>query len=393
MQTLEKLFRKKEKLVIGLMSGTSADGIDAALVRITGSGPSTAVRQLAFRIYPYPAGLREILFRSSDARTARLDEIARLDMLLGSLFADAARKIARRAGVPLSRVDLIGSHGQTIHHLPSGLRMFGKTIRATVQVAHPSAVAKLTGVLTVGDFRVGDVAAGGSGAPLVPLFDFLMFRSPSRNRALLNIGGIANITILSAKCAPEDVRAFDTGPGNMVVDGLMNTLFARPFDTGGQTALRGKILPRLLRHMESHPYLQRKPPKSTGREDFGESFLRQILRHARGRSKEDIVTTASEFTALSIYRSYLEFIRKRIRIDEMFVSGGGVHNAYLMGALSRYFGEIPVRPAVYAGVSPDAKEAICFAVLANETIAGHPGNLPSVTGARKATSLGVICLP
>ena len=398
MRELERLFRKKSKLVIGLMSGTSADGIDAVVVKIVGSGIHTKIEQLAFETYRYPKGFQKFLLKNSQKETARLDEVTRLDFLIARLFADAAARILREAKLNRSEIDLIGSHGQTVQHLPDGKRMFGKETRATLQLGSPSVIAKLTGIVTVGDFRVGDLAVGGSGAPLVPYFDYLTARSKRRSRALLNIGGISNITVLPRNCSVEDVAAFDTGPGNILIDALMQRLFRRPYDRFGSVASSGRLLPELLRSLMSHPYMRKKPPKSTGREMFGESLLGQILRYKKRRREEDLIATVSEFTALGVYDSYLEFIRPTTKIEELFVSGGGVHNHFLMDRLCRYFHPIAVSPIESinrqkAGLSADAKEAVCFAVLANETIAGNPANVPGATGAGKATVLGSICLP
>src|ERR1041384_738413 len=269
MNVIERVSKKKKKLIVGLMSGTSADGIDAVLVEVRGSGAKTRVKQLAFASYPFPHPLTRFILRNSDARTARLDDIARLNVLMGALFADAAKKIIRRAGVAPKKVDLIGSHGQTIQHLPAARRLFGKDVRATLQIGNPSVIAKLTGITTVGDFRLGDMAVGGTGAPLVPFVDYLLLRSKKEHRALVNIGGIANMTLLPAGGSIEDVIAFDTGPGNMVIDYLARTLYGMSYDIGGRIASRGKLIPSLLGWMAAHPYLRRPPPKSAGRELSG----------------------------------------------------------------------------------------------------------------------------
>lgn len=393
MKTLERLFRKNKKLVVGLMSGTSADGIDAALVEIRGSGTKSAVKLIAFETYSYPRGFKEFLLKNSNATTAQLDEIARLDMLIAQLFAEAVRKIVRKSGKRMSAIDLIGSHGQTIHHLPILNKLFGHQVRSTMQIGNPSIIAKLTGVVTVGDFRVGDVAVGGTGAPLVPLFDFLMLRSDRFNRGILNIGGIANLTILPKKCSLDNVVAFDTGPGNMLIDYLAQKLFRRPFDEFGMIALKGKINPSLLKWMIEHPYLKQPIPKSTGREMFGEEFARNILKRSRNFDRKDIITTVTEFTALSIYHHYIQFIQPRTKIQELIVSGGGVKNIFIMNSLQRYFGNVRILTSDEMQIPSDAKEAICFALLANETISGNHGNIPNATGAQRSTSLGVIALP
>ena len=393
MKALEKLFHKKSKFIVGLMSGTSADGIDTAVVEIRGSGTKSAIHLLVFNTYPYPRGFKDFLLKNSNPHTARLDEIAQLDMLIAQLFAEAVKKIVQHAGKRMSDIDLIGSHGQTIRHLPAMKKMFGHQVRSTMQIGNPSAIAKLTGVVTVGDFRVGDVAVGGTGAPLVPLFDFLMMRSTRLNRGILNIGGIANMTVLPRKCSMNDVLAFDTGPGNMLIDYLTQKLFHRPYDKNGAIASKGKIISSLLSWLVLHPYLRQPVPKSTGREQFGKEFAETILRKAGTANKADVITTVTEFTALSIYLNYLNFVRPKIKIQELIVSGGGIKNNYMMDALKRYFEDVPIHTSDELDIPSDAKEAICFALLANETIAGNPGNVPGATGANRKTLLGVIALP
>lgn len=379
------------KYIAGLMSGTSLDGIDAVLLAVTGSGVRTRFRQVAHIHRVYPPALRSMILRNSRPGGGRVDEIARLHMALAVRAAGAVRELARAARLPLSRISLIGSHGQTIHHLPAPVRMFGARIGATLQIGSPSVLATLTGVTTVGDFRVADVAAGGQGAPLVPYFDWLVFRSRTRHRVMLNLGGIANVTLLPRGCSADGVVACDTGPGNMVVDALARVLFHRPMDRGGAIARRGRPVPRLLAWMRRHPYLRRRPPKSTGREEFGEAFVQEVLRRGRRHRKEDLVATAAEFTAWSVYETC-----RRLGSgspDALVVSGGGARNAAIMLGLERYFGRAVVRRIEEYGMTCDAKEAICFAVLANETVHGRPANLPSVTGARRPVVLGVVCNP
>ena len=392
MSRLSTLQKKRSKLIVGLMSGTSADGIDAALVRVTGSGPSTRLKQLAFGTYKYPEGFRELLLDNSLPGSGSVDLICELNVLVAHFFANAVKKVVRKARIPLSSVDLIGSHGQTVHHLPVTKRSFGTLIHSTLQIGDPSTIAQLTGVVTVGDFRTADMAVGGQGAPLVPYFDYLIFRSKTKNRLLLNIGGIANVTALPKNCSIRDVVAFDTGPGNMIVDALMSHWYGKRIDTGGRTALRGELLPGLLLDFVSHLYFRRKPPKSTGRELFGASFLPQIEKLAQRTKREDLLATVTELTPFAVFDQYNRFIASRMRADEVLVSGGGAHNRAMMEALRDYFCPVPVRRVETAGFSSDAKEAVCFAVLANETISEHAANIPQVTGARKPVILGKICL-
>jgi anhydro-N-acetylmuramic acid kinase len=393
MEILERIARKRSKLVVGLISGTSVDGIDAALVRIDGAGTATRARLVAFDTYSLPEGLKELVLANSLPGSGSVDLICRLNILFGQLFAGAAKRIARKARVHFRSIDLIGSHGQTVHHLPKPHRMFGQTVRATLQIGDPSTIAQLTGVVTVGDFRTADMAVGGQGAPLVPYLDYLLCRSSTKNRILLNLGGIANVTALPKSCRPRDVIAFDTGPANMLIDAFMRRLFEKPYDRDGSTALRGDVVPGLISWMISHPYFKRRPPKSTGREEFGEMVVRELLKRARGVENVDVITTVTEFTALSVFDQYNRFIRKRMKVDELLVSGGGSHNRAIMQALGHYFAPARVMSVEEVGISSDAKEAVLFAVLANETIAGNPSNIPSVTGARRPAILGKICLP
>lgn len=382
---------KRSAIVVGLMSGTSADGVDAAVVRIArGSGRP---RLLAFRTFPYPGRLRDMILRNSDPRTARLDEVSTLNFLVAEFFADAAIRLLRSARVPRSRVDAIGSHGQTIGHYPGMKTLFGRKIRSTLQIGHPAVIAKRTGITTVGDFRVGDIALGGSGAPLVPLCDHLLHRSPGHATALLNIGGIANLTALPADARPAKIIAFDTGPGNMAIDLLMRKLYDRPFDRGGRVAAAGMIAPNLLRRLAADAYLRIPPPKSTGREMFGERFVSGILRSRGAIADQDIIATVTEFTALSVYLSYLRHVRKKVRIGRLIVSGGGSENAFLMDCLGRYFSPVPVVRAGDDGIPAGAKEAVCFGVLGLRTLLGEPGNVPAATGASRPGILGVICPP
>lgn len=381
------------RIVAGLMSGTSVDGIDAVLLRVQGTGTATRFEQLAYLERPFPPVVRRMILRNSLTGTARIDDLTRLNMLLAQLYADAVRAVARKARIPMEGIDLIGCHGQTVHHLPEPVRIAGRSVRGTLQIGDTSALATLTGIPAVGNFRIADMAAGGQGAPLVPYFDWLMFRSGSEGRLLLNIGGIANITVLPAGCPAAEVLAFDTGPGNMLVDGLMQRLYRRRFDRNGAVAASGTVLPGLLRWLLAHPYLHRRPPKSTGRELYTESFLDTLMAKAGRARKEDIIHTVSLFTPLAVYDAVQRFVPRTVRPAELIVSGGGAKNAFFLEAFRELFGGVRVRTAGEAGMDGDAKEAICFAILANETVAGHAANIPRVTGARRPVVLGVVARP
>lgn len=394
MKRLTKLQNKQKKLVIGLMSGTSVDGIDAALVEIKGSGINTKIKQLFFKTYPYPKGLKELILKNSLRDTSNVEDICRLNFLIGKLFAKAAINLCKDFGISINKIDLIGSHGQTIHHLPQKIKLFSEEIKSTLQIGDPAVIAKLTGVPTVGDFRTGDMALDGEGAPLVPYFDFIVFRSEKISRALLNIGGISNITLLKKNCKVEDVIAFDTGPGNMMIDYLMTKFFNKKFDKDGKIAFKGKVNQDLFNKIfERDSFVKMKPPKSTGRELYNQSFVDDLIKDFSFIPPEDIITTFSEYTAFATYFNYEKFLKRKSIISELLVSGGGSNNLYIMERLKKYFGDkIKVKKLESELLDVDSKEAVCFALFANETISENPINIPSVTGAKKRTILGKICL-
>ncbi|MCK9409497.1 MAG: anhydro-N-acetylmuramic acid kinase [Bacteroidetes bacterium] len=395
MTKLERIIRKNERLVIGIMSGTSVDSVDAVLVRVRGSGLSASFTQLAFHRHPYPKGYRDFVLRNSLPSTGTVETISTINILSAQFFADAVHALIKKSRLPVSKIDLIGSHGQTIHHLPHPRKLFGKSVRSTLQIGDPSTIAKLTGIITVGNFRTGDMALGGQGAPLVPYFDLLAFRSKNYHRALLNIGGIANITLVKKNATANDIAAFDTGPGNMVIDALMKQWYGKPFDRNGSVAVTGNILPKLLTKLVQHPYFRDPLPKSTGREEFGDTYVRNILHLSHGARKQDVITTVTELTALTVYDQFNRFVRKRLYnepLHELIISGGGSKNRMLVNALQRYFAPTKILFSSELGVPSDSKEALCFALLANDTISGIPTNIPSVTGAKQRTVLGVIAL-
>ncbi len=378
--SLLALRQRPSRLVIGLLSGTSADGTDAALCEISGAGESTRLTMRSFVMTPFSRALRERIFRLSEANAA---ELCDLDVLLADAFADAAQAACDAAGTPLAAVDLIGSHGQTAVHHPRSAGLTG----ATLQIGEAAVIAERTGRPVISDFRVRDVAAGGEGAPLVPLVDHLLFRHPGRRRALQNIGGIANVSLVGERLA--ELVAFDNGPGNMALDAVARAASggAESFDEGGRRAARGQIDQVLLAELDRHPYLNRPPPKSTGRELFGKDFVYPLLARFEGRL-DDLLATLTRFSAQAIARSYRELCPALP--DEVYVSGGGALNGTLMRHLGELLAPIPVATTAALGVDPKAKEAVAFAVLANETLFGHPGNVPSVTGARGPRVLGKV---
>ncbi len=386
MDTLRRLLDQPERLVAGVMSGTSLDGIDVAIARIVGTGRNIKMETLAFASTPYPAALREVLHRNTEAATSNVRDLSQLNALLGRLFAEAVATTAEAVGVTL---DLIGSHGHTVHHVPVPEHFAGQEgVASTFQLGDPVVMAVRLGVPVVGDFRTPDVALGGQGAPLVPYFDYALFADADEHRALLNLGGIANVTILPAGCEPGNVTAFDTGPANMVLDALAARLFGEPFDRDGQHAAAGTVDETLLGELLADDYFHRPPPKSTGREAFGTDYVDALL--ARDLAPNDLLATASALTARSIADALTRFAP--VRPDVVIASGGGVHNRDLMRRLADALAPVRVRTTAEFGVDPDAKEALCFALLAHEFVNGVPTNLPSVTGAARPVLLGTLCI-
>ena len=392
---LQSIALKRKKLAIGLMSGTSLDGVDAVLLEITGSGQAIKINQIKFITYPFPKGLKQKLLKNSAVNNGNVSDICRLNFLLAHIYADAVKLLCKKAKISLSKIDFIGSHGQTIHHLPQMKNYFGFNFGSTLQIGDPSVIAKLTGILTIGDFRTGDIALGGEGAPLVPYFDFILFHSNKINRALLNIGGISNITILDKNGGTDDVIAFDTGPGNMMIDLLAKKFFNSDYDKNGNFAAQGNINENLFNDIKWHDkFIEKTPPKSTGREYYGKDFLFPLFKKYKTLSHNDWLSTITDFTAYSVFRNYVKFIQTQTEINELFISGGGAKNKFLVNSLKKYFGKkVRVQNIKDLGMSSDSKEALCFAVLANETLSGNPSNIPKVTGASRKTILGKICLP
>ena len=440
------------------MSGTSMDGIDAALVRISGSPAKPRVRLLAFETLPYPARVRERLLEIAGGGETTAEEIDGFNTLLGAAFGEAAARVCAKGHVSPHRLFAVGSHGQTIHHYGgSGLKVTQEFLTAakrllanakarerrkgtltrngrwnvginlsyypevlktlesgtpvkpelwsdpkpcTLQIAEPALIAERMGVPVVADFRPADMAAGGQGAPLVPMVDYLLLRDARKGTVALNIGGIANFTVIPAGAKPEQVYGFDTGPGNMLIDGLVRRFSQgkKKYDASGRWAAKGQVIEPLLERMLHHPFFHRQPPKSAGREQFGESFFKVYffpgeLKAAIVNSPEDLLRTATELTARSIADALERFVLSKVDIHRLIVSGGGAHNRFLMSRLAEFLPDLRIHRSDEFGLDVNAKEAIAFAVLADRTMHGLPGNLPSVTGARRSVVLGKICRP
>lgn len=388
------LTEKASRLVMGFMSGTSVDGIDAVLTEITGYGTGTRVRQIAFVSVPFPPDVRAEILRLAGGGTASAADFCRMSVLLGTLYADAGEQLCRNAGIAPEDVDLIGNHGQTFWHIPEPREYLGHTFRSTLQLGGDQILAERFGCPVVGDFRVRDVAAGGLGAPLVPYTEFLLYRSDTENTGLQNIGGIGNLTILPAGASLQDVSAFDTGPGNMIIDAVISRLTngRRTYDENGSMAASGTCHEGLLRHLMSDPYLLREPPKTTGREYYGPEYMSRLYAKADALSVSgtDLLTTVTCFTAETVADAIRRFAP--VRPDRLIVGGGGALNNTLMDRLRELLPGCRVMTNEDLGLDGNAKEAVAFAILANEAVFASPGNVPSVTGASHPAVLGRITL-
>lgn len=384
-----QLWDKPSRLVVGLMSGTSADGVDAVLTRITGSGLTTKVEQLGFYFQPFDDATRHRILAVCGGDVGGSRELCLLGTHLGKLYAQAVRKLLNKTHT--LAIDLIGCHGQTVYHIPEDTPYLGTTIRGTLQIGDPSYLAEEFGCPVVSDFRIRDMAAGGLGAPLVPYTEFLLYRSETEDVALQNIGGIGNVTLLTAGCALEDVTAFDTGPGNMVMDALATKIThgKLSYDDGGKLAASGHVIPEMLRWMLADPYLAKEPPKTTGREYFGAEYVEKLMNYG-AYPLVDILTTATRFTAESIALSLRRFAPRLPA--RLVVGGGGSRNPTLLRFLKEALPECKVQIQEDLGLDSDAKEAVAFAILANEALFGICNNAPSATGAKHPVVMGRINL-
>ncbi|MEC0266613.1 anhydro-N-acetylmuramic acid kinase [Paenibacillus anseongense] len=400
---LRSLLNQTSLTVAGIMSGTSLDGIDVAIVRIDGSGIDAKVKLLHFESFSYEEEVREKLKQLCSIDHSNVALLCGMNFAIAERFADAVVQTAKAAGMNMEEIDLISTHGQTVWHIPVADEADPYLPKSTLQIGDLSVIAKRTGRVVVGDFRTADMAVGGQGAPLAPYGDFIMFRDAAKGRILQNIGGIGNCTAIPAQGTTATMSdaskliAFDTGPGNMIMDQVVYELSEGrlTYDADGAWAARGHVHTELLEEMLAHPYFAQLPPKTTGRELFGKAYTAAWLKIAldRGLAHEDIVATATAFTAHSIARAYKDFVLPHCAIAEVIVSGGGARNHTLLNMMQELLPEQAILTSDELGISGDAKEAILFALLGNDFIHGVPNNLPSATGAERLTVMGKLALP
>ena len=384
-------------IVAGVMSGTSADGINVALVRFTNRvrGEKAAQLRHALKLighaeYPFSRDVRNFVLATMNSTRASVADLAKLNFLLAELYAEAVLATQRRVRV---KVDLVGCHGQTLYHQGEPGKFLGRKFPVTWQTGEGALIAARVGAPVVSDFRPADMAVGGKGAPLVPLLDFFLYRDARIGKIVQNIGGIANLTAIPAGASVQDVIAFDTGPGNMVIDAVTERLFGKPYDRDGEIAASGVVLPQIVDRFMIDPFFSRKPPKTAGREEFGRQFVREFVRRCGRADRRDIVATATALTASSIADAIRRFVLKRnSNYRDFIVSGGGAHNPTLLAMLANQLSKIglQVRSSDEFGLPSEAKEAVAFALLAYETWNRRPSNIPAATGAKKAAILGKI---
>jgi anhydro-N-acetylmuramic acid kinase len=381
-------------IVAGVMSGTSADGINVALVRVTTSSRGRAgtpgLHFLAHAEYPYPKRVRRAVLAAMNSTKASVADLARLNFLLAELYADAMLATQRRFRL---KAELVGCHGQTLYHQGEAAPFLGRRLAATWQTGEGALVAARVGVPVVSDFRPADMAAGGKGAPLVPFLDFLLYRDSRVGRIVQNIGGIANLTAIPANASPNSVVAFDTGPGNMLIDAVTDQLFGKAFDRDGRIAGSGAVLDPVISDAMRGAFFRRKPPKTAGREEFGREFAQNFIRRCGRADKRDIVATASALTARSIADALRRFVMHRTgTYRDFIVSGGGASNPTLMAMLANELRPLglQIRTSDEFGLPSEAKEAAAFALLAFQTWNRKPSNVPSATGAKRPAILGKI---
>ena len=376
-------------LAVGLMSGTSLDGIDAVLCDICGSGNTTRIKQLEFTTLPLSSEIKEKIKRCCNNQ-ATVAQVCSLNFELGELFAEAVQSVCKQYGVKTTQLGFIASHGQTIYHIP---RKTSDYAASTLQIGESAVIAQRCGCPCIANFRVKDMAAGGEGAPLVPFSEYILYSKKDEAVALQNIGGIGNVTVLPANGSIDDVFAFDTGPGNMVIDEAMQCLFNLAYDDNGTIASKGKLIEPLMEQLKKDSYLSLVPPKTTGREVYGSNYTHQLLNQYNTCNPEDIIATLTWFTAYSIAENYRRFILDKHDVKKVILGGGGAHNASLRYFLANELPGIAVLTQEDLGYSSDAKEAIAFVILGNETLHHQFSNVPKATGAKQKVILGNVTYP
>ena len=376
-------------LAVGLMSGTSLDGIDAVLCDICGSGNTTRIKQLEFTTLPLSSEIKEKIKRCCNNQ-ATVAQVCSLNFELGELFAKAVQSVCKQYGVKTTQLGFIASHGQTIYHIP---RKTSDYAASTLQIGESAVIAQRCGCPCIANFRVKDIAAGGEGAPLVPFSEYILYSKKDEAVSLQNIGGIGNVTVLPANGSIDDVFAFDTGPGNMVIDEAMQCLFNLAYDDNGTIASKGKLIEPLMEQLKKDPYLSLVPPKTTGREVYGSNYTHQLLNQYNTCNPEDIIATLTWFTAYSIAENYRRFILDKHDVKKVILGGGGAHNASLRHFLANELPGIEVLTQEDLGYSSDAKEAIAFVILGNETMHHQFSNVPKATGAKQKVILGNVTYP
>lgn len=376
------------KLAIGIMSGTSLDGVDVALVKIEGSFINTKIEMIDFKTFALEDNIRNKIISQLDEKTSNVKILTSLNFEIAEMFSKQVKELLIDNNLKSEDVDFIASHGQTIYHLP---KKTDKEVPSTLQLGDGSVLANLTGVKTISNFRVADMAVGGQGAPLVPYADYCLFMSNEKERIMLNIGGIANITYLKKGGNLDDVIAFDTGPGNMIMNYFMEEYYSLPYDKNGDVARSGKVINELLDSMLKNEYFALKPPKSTGREHFGKDYAKNIITKYKEYKKEDLITTLAHLTAKTVALG-CRLVNEDLNNFELIVSGGGANNDYLMELIQKYLSEVKVLKTSDFNLDVDAKEAIAFVLLGNETLLGNPSNVKNATGARKDVILGQISI-
>lgn len=392
MHKFSKLLNKKSRLVIGILSGTSVNSVDLVLLKINNSNKKSSIKVLAFQSYPIKNNIKNEILRISSKKYGNVENICKMNFVIGRMFAEKINNFIKSLNLNADKIDLIGSHGQTVYHYPFDVKFEDYSSKSTLQIGDPSVIANLTNITTVGDFRNADVAVGGNGAPLVPHLDYVFFSDRHEDRILINIGGIANLTYLEKNTDKDDLIAFDSGPGNMLIDGLMREFFNQQYDKDGKIAESGNFNNLLFYQLLNYDnYFKMIPPKSTGREYYGNEFVKFIISKSKNISKKDVIRTVSEYTAYTIWHNISYFLRTDDN-TKIYVSGGGADNKFLIKILKKYFPENVIEKVNVKGINSKNKEAVLFALLANETINYISTNIPNVTGAEKEVLLGKICL-